>query len=91
MAYKIRPYSLKRAEEIGVDLRSSIYEFMKIDVLDKKGKLICSIGTLGEMDYPELLEQRGEEAAQSRREQHREGLKSMKRLTPGWYYEQILW
>ena len=55
MAYKILPYSLRKAKELGVVIKPSTNILKKIDVF-KNGKKIASIGARGMNDYPTYLE-----------------------------------
>ena len=43
--YKIKPYSYKRAEELGVKIRPSKKEHKKIDVLNDEGEVLAPIVT----------------------------------------------
>ena len=51
MAYKILPYSFRKAKELGVVIKPSSNPFKKIDVF-KNGKKVASIGARGMNDYP---------------------------------------
>jgi len=55
MAYKILPYSFRKAKELGVVIKPSTNLLKKIDVF-KNGKKIASIGARGMNDYPTYLE-----------------------------------
>ena len=55
MAYKILPYSFRKAKELGVVIKPSTNLLKKIDVF-KNGKKIASIGARGMNDYPTYFE-----------------------------------
>ena len=63
--YKIEPYSLTRAEQLGVILKPSANEKRKIDVYDKEGQYICSCGDSRYYDFPYFLNQYGLEYAEA--------------------------
>jgi len=90
--YKIKDYSYKQADRLGVEIRPSTNLKKKIDVFNKKGDKIASIGAKGYGDYPSYLEKNKKLA-----EQKREGYKarhSIDRIvkgSPGFYADKILW
>jgi hypothetical protein len=62
--YKIRPYHLKQAHSLGVEIKPSSTKFYKLDVF-KDGKYLTSIGDRRYLDYqlymeidPELAERK---------------------------------
>lgn len=55
MPYKIKNYTKKQAEKLGVDVKPSRVKGKKIDVF-KDGKKVASVGALGMNDYPTYLE-----------------------------------
>lgn len=52
MAYKILPYSYRQARKLGVSIKPSANPKKKIDVFDKRGNKIASIGAKGYYDFP---------------------------------------
>ena len=54
MAYKILPYSFRKAKELEVVIKPSSNILKKIDVF-KNGKKLASIGARGMNDYPTYL------------------------------------
>lgn len=91
--YKIKPYSYKRAEELGVKIRPSKKEHKKIDVVNTEGEVLASIGELGMKDYPTYLKEDGKEVAEKRRKAYRSRhAKNISREdTPGFFAGNILW
>lgn len=90
--YKIKDYSYKQADRLGVEIRPSANLKKKIDVFNKKGDKIASIGAKGYGDYPSYLEKNKKLA-----EQKREGYKARHSIdrkvrgSPGFYADKILW
>lgn len=64
--YKILPYTLKKAKQIGVEVKVSTKKGKKIDVF-KNGQLIASIGQEGAKDYPSYIKEKGQDYANERR------------------------
>ncbi len=91
--YKIKPYSYKKAEQLGVKIRPSKKEHKKIDVINNEGEVLSSIGQVGMKDYPTYLIQDGKEVAEKRRKSyHSRHAKNMKKKgTPGYFAGKILW
>lgn len=97
MAYKITPYTKRKARKLGVTVKVSSRKGKKIDVF-KNGKKVASIGASGYDDYPTFLRKEREgkvskgtakkrrKAYKARHEKNRK-----KRGKPGWYADQLLW
>jgi hypothetical protein len=97
MAYKILPYSYRRAKELGVTIKPSTNILKKIDVF-KDGKKVASIGARGMNDYPTYMEieKNGllpKGFARKRRKLYKERHESdrHKKGTNGYYADKILW
>lgn len=93
MAYVITSYSKKKAEQLGVVIKPSTVSGKKIDVFDKKGQKICSIGALGYDDYPTYIKKKGKKFADERRHAYKQRHESDRHVkgTAGYYADQILW
>jgi hypothetical protein len=97
MAYKILPYSFRKAKELGVVIKPSTNLLKKIDVF-KDGKKIASIGARGMNDYPTYLakEKKGiydRGYAYKRRKLYKERHKKDRHIkgSNGYYADKILW
>ena len=97
MAYKILPYSIKRAKELGVVIKTSTNILKKIDVF-KDGKKIASIGARGMNDYPTYLEKEKKGYyekgyANKRRKLYKQRHKKDRNVkgSNGYYADKILW
>ena len=93
MAYRIKPYSYKKARELGVTIKPSTVDGKKIDVFNKQGKKLASIGALGYGDYPTFWNEKGKEYADKKRKAYksRHAKDRVVRGTAGYYADKILW
>ena len=97
MAYKILPYSFRKAKELGVVIKPSSNFLKKIDVF-KNGKKIASIGARGMNDYPTYLEKEkkgyySKGYAYKRRKLYKERHEKDRHIlgSAGYYADKILW
>lgn len=97
MAYKILPYSFRKAKELGVVIKPSSNLLKKIDVF-KNGKKIASIGAKGMSDYPTYLEKEKKGYypkgyANQRRKLYKIRHEKDRHIvgTNGYYADKILW
>ena len=65
--YKILPYTLAQAKRLNVKVRPSSKADKKIDVYDRKGNFVVSVGAKGYLDYPTYKKLFGKEVADQRR------------------------
>jgi hypothetical protein len=93
MAYQIKQYSYKRAKRLGVTIKPSRVKGKKLDVFDKDGKKLASIGALGMNDYPTFIQKAGKEFADRRRKAYKTRHEKDRHVkgTAGYYADQILW
>ena len=89
--YKITQYSYDRAKELGVMIKPSKKGNYKIDVYDKSGDYITSIGHKSYLDYPTIIKKNGKEYADYRRELFYKRHKNYPKYSRGWYSSYILW
>ena len=68
MVYHITKYTLRKAKKANVIVKASRNKKKKLDVYNKDGKRIASVGATGYSDYPTYLRERGGEYAKKRRE-----------------------
>jgi hypothetical protein len=97
MAYKILPYSFRKAKELGVVIKPSTNLLKKIDVF-KNGKKVASIGARGMNDYPTYLEKEKKGYyekgyAYKRRKLYKERHEKDRHKvgSNGYYADKILW
>lgn len=89
--YRIKPYSFRQAQKIGVKIRPSTRPGKKIDVF-KNGIKVASIGQRGYLDFPTYLEKYGATIANQRRRLYHIRHRNNKAAgTPGYYAAKILW
>ena len=93
MSYVILPYSEGQAKKLGVIIKPSTVKAKKIDVFDKNGKKLASIGALGMNDYPYWIKKMGKDFADKRRKAYKQRHESDRHIkgTPGYFADQILW
>ena len=98
MAYTIKKYSYDKAKKLGVIIKPSTLQGKKIDVFDKKGNKLASVGALGMGDYPTYmrLEKEGKVekgTAVKRRKLYKQRHESDRHTkgTNGFYADKILW
>lgn len=54
-SYKITAYTKKQAKKYGLSVKNSTRKNKKIDVFDKNGKRLASVGALGYNDFPTFM------------------------------------
>jgi len=93
MAYRIKSYTKGRARALGVVVKPSTVDGKKIDVFNRAGKKLASVGAIGYGDYPTFKEQKGKEFADNKRRLYkmRHQKDRVVRGTPGWYADKLLW
>ena len=91
--YNIKPYTYRRAKTLGVTVRPSKNTQKKIDVFDKSGKKLASVGARGMNDYPTFIQKRGPAFAKSRRRLYKQRHEKDRHQvgTPGYYADKLLW
>lgn len=91
--YSITQYSRDQAKKLGVTIKPSTNKGKKIDVIDKDGKKIASIGALGMGDFPTYMKSKGKEYADERRRLYKiRHAKTMDKVGSRSYYAaRILW
>ena len=89
--YKIKQYSYDQAKILGVTIKPSESKNKKIDVFNKDGSYICSIGDNRYNDFPSYLEIDKDLALEKRRLYHIRHRKDNIIGTRGWYSLKILW
>lgn len=91
--YILTSYSRKKAKELNVIIKKSIKGQYKIDVFDKEGNYLTSIGNKNYLDYPSYLRERGKQYAENRRRlYHIRHQKDISKVgSRGWLASQILW
>ncbi len=93
MAYTILPYTLKQASKLRVVIKPSTNPLKKIDVFDKQGNKLASVGAVGYLDYPYYIKLHGKEYADERRKLYkmRHSKDRLKKGSNGYYADKLLW
>lgn len=91
--YKILPYTEAQARRLNVKIRPSTRKGKKLDVYDRQGNYITSVGAKGYLDYPTYKKLFGKTVAEQRRRLYKirhQADRSVRR-SPGWYADKLLW
>ena len=98
MSYKIKKYSYDKAKKLGVKIKPSKSKGKKIDVLDKQGNKLASIGAAGMNDYPTFKEKEKKGiVAKGTAEKRKKAYKTRhesdrhKSGSAGFFADKILW
>lgn len=93
MPYIITSYTKRKAKELGVSVKRSTVKGKKIDVYDKNGKKLASVGALGYEDYPTFMRKKGKKYADARRALYKQRHKKDRNVygSNGWYADKLLW
>jgi len=91
--YKITTRQKLMAKRLGVNIKPSVVKGKKIDVFNKDGEKIASIGAAGFNDYDIYIAKFGIDFANARRKLYKARHESdrHKKGTPGYYADKILW
>lgn len=96
MSYNIKDIQLKKAKRLGVEIKPSTNPKKKLDVFNKKGEKIASIGATGYKDYGTYLQELPKKDADKKRKNYlarhakEPKMKDGKR-TNSYYADKILW
>ena len=93
MPYRIKAYSYSQAKKLGVTIKPSKVKGKKIDVFDKNGDKLASIGALGMGDYPTFKLTEGKEFAEKRRKAYKSRHEKDRHVrgSAGYFADKILW
>jgi len=91
--YKILPYTAAKARRLNVRIRPSSRKGKKIDVYDKEGRYITSVGAKGYLDYPIYKKYFGKKIAEQRRRLYkiRHQADRMVKGSAGYFADKLLW
>jgi len=93
MPYHITAYTRRRAKQIGVRVQPSTTKGKKIDVFDRRGTKVASVGAYGMNDFPTYIQKKGLAYAKSRRRLYRirHRKEDSSRGTASYYAKKLLW
>lgn len=91
--YKILPYTIAQARRINVKIRPSTRKGKKLDVYDKKGNFLTSVGAKGYLDYPTYKKLFGKTVADQRRRLYKQRHQADRKVkgSAGYFADQLLW
>jgi hypothetical protein len=93
MAYTITSYTKEQARKHNVVVKPSSVKGKKIDVFNKKGEKLASVGALGYSDYPTFIKEKGLTYANERRRLYKErhDKDRHEKGTAGYWADKLLW
>lgn len=93
MPYRITDYTKKQAAKHNVIVKPSKNPDKKIDVFDRDGNKLVSIGAAGMNDYPTYIRKKGKKYADERRRLYKQRHESdrHKRGSAGYWADKLLW
>ena len=91
--YQITQYTYDKARQLGVQVLPSEKKKYKLDIYDRNGRFITSVGASGYLDYPTYTRERGKDYANERRRlfKIRHEKDRTKVGSRGWFADQLLW
>jgi len=91
--YRILPHTKSRAKLLKVIVKPSDKKTKKIDVFDKNGNFLVSVGSHGSLDYPYYKKFYGKTYADERKRLYkiRHQKDRIVKGSPGYYADQLLW
>ena len=91
--YKILPYTLSQAKRLNVKVRPSSKADKKLDIYDRKGNFVTSVGARGYLDYPTYKKLFGKKVADQRRKLYKARHEKDRKVkgSPGYFADKLLW
>ena len=91
--YKILPYTAAQARRLNVIVRPSSRKSKKIDVYDKNGYYLTSVGAKGYLDYPTYIKLFGKKVADKRRRLYKKRHQANRKVkgSAGYFADKLLW
>lgn len=91
--YKILPYTLAQAKRLKVKVRPSSKADKKLDIYDRKGNFVTSVGARGYLDYPTYKKLFGKKVADQRRKLYKARHEKDRKVkgSPGYFADKLLW
>jgi len=91
--YEILPYTKAKAKQLNVIVKPSTRKGKKLDVYNKKGEYLASVGAEGYLDYATYKKYFGKEIAEQKRKLYKKRHNKDRKVkyTPGYFADQLLW
>lgn len=92
MDYEIKPRTKFMAKKLGVVIKPSTRKNKKIDIYDKQGKYITSVGSIAYGDYPTYLK-KDKDLAERKKINYKKRHEKYRKIerSPSYYADQLLW
>lgn len=87
------PYTMAQARRLKVIVKLSTRKGKKIDVYDRQGNYITSVGARGYLDYPTYKKLFGKAVADQRRKLYKARHEKDRKVkgSPGYFADRLLW
>lgn len=91
--YQILPYTKAKAKQLNVKVLPSTRKGKKIDIYDKRGNYITSIGNKQYLDYPTYRKLFGQKIANERRRLYKKRHDRTRKVkgSRSYFADQLLW
>lgn len=94
--YKIKPLQREKAKKLGLTIKPSTNKKKKVDIFNKKGEKVGSVGASGYKDYATYLNELPKKEADLKRKNYlkrhaKEPKKKDNKRTNSYYADKILW
>lgn len=93
MSYLITQYTKNKAKKLNVIVKPSKRKNKKLDVFDKNGYYLTSVGAKSYLDYPTYIKLFGKKIADQRRKLYKKRHKKDRKIkySSGFFADQLLW
>ena len=91
--YERSPYTKAIARRLKVIVKPSTRKVKKLDVYDRQGNYITSVGAKGYLDYPSYRKLYGKTVADQRRKLYKSRHRADRKIkySAGYFADQLLW
>ena len=93
MSYKIKPLQIKKAKALNLTIKPSTNKKKKVDVFNKEGKKLASVGAIGYGDFGTFKRTKGKEFADKRRIAYKKRHQKTRVIvgSRSYYADKLLW
>lgn len=93
MSYLITQYTKKKAKKLNVIVKPSKLKNKKLDVFNKNGYYLTSVGAKGYLDYPTYIKLFGKKIADQKRRLYKKRHEKDRKIkySRGFFADQLLW
>lgn len=93
MSYLITQYTKNKAKKLNVIVKPSKLKNKKLDVFNKNGYYLTSVGAKGYLDYPTYIKLFGKKIADQKRRLYKKRHEKDRKIkySRGYFADQLLW